>query len=520
MKQKMTRVLSIVLAMLVLASMLTTVSFAYTPYNSYNYNYYGEAIETPAGYTPIDVLYGADLGVGELGTPVDLYVSPQNEIYLLDYYGTDNTARLHIFDSDFNLIKTLSTLTANGNPYYMSLPESVAVDANGYIYICDTGNYQVLKLDKDKSGTIVQTIGTPDSDMFEGEFKPSKVAIAKNLSLYVISNSTLDGIMEFNAQGTFLRYFGAPDVQLSVADMVALAWRRVYRSLFGDDVDDSFVTFVPTEFENLVVDEYGFVYSVIAASGESNTNQLLKMNFQGDNILDPTAKSTQKINDTLSSTYGDLIRLSEAGSGNIFIDVSVDEDGFITLLDSNLCKVFEYDSEANLVSVYGGMGKQQGLFQSPKAMAKLGKKTLILDGYNRSITIFELTDYGETFHNGIILYNKGLYTEAEEYWFEVLKSNANCELAHIGLGKVYYQYGEYATALNHFKVANDRMNYQNAYSLYREQVIADHFDLIMTLLMVVVVLMLVWRFFGKSIIAAIKERRQGGGDDDDAETVE
>ena len=520
MRQKMTKVLSVMLAVLVFASMLTIVSSAYTAYNSYNYNYYGEAIETPAGYTPVEVLYGTDLGIGELGTPVDIYVSPQEEIYILDYFGTENMARLHIFDSEFNFKMTISSLTYKGAPYTMNLPESVAVDVNGYIYICDTGNAKVLKLDKSKSGEVVQIVETPKTDMFEGEFKPSKVAIAKNLSLYVISNSTLDGIMEFNAKGEFLRYFGAPDVQMSVADMVSLAWRRVYRSLFGDDVDESFVTFVPTEFENLVVDDFGFVYSVIAASGESNTNQLLKMNFLGNNILDPTAQSTQKISSTLSSTYGDLIRLSTAGSGNIFVDVSVDEDGFITLLDSNLCKIFEYDSEANMVAVYGGKGKQQGLFQSPKAMAKLGKKTLVLDGYNRSVTVFELTDYGETFHNGIILYNQGLYTDAESYWDEVLKLNANCELAHIGLGKVYYQYGDYATALSHFKVSNDRMNYENAYALYREQVIADHFDLIMTVVLVIAVLMLIWRFFGKSIVEAIKEKKQGGGDHDDAEIVE
>ncbi len=518
MKKNLIRVSTVAMIMLILASMLAMPSSAYIAYTTYNYNYYGEAIETPSGYKPETVYYGEDLGIGTLSNAVDLYVSPQNEIYILDYLGSENFPRLHIFDSNFKHIKTLSTLTANGNPYTMKLPESLVVDKYGYIYICDTGNRQILKLDKDKSGKIVQTIGSPNSDLFTGEFKPSKIAIAKNMSLYVICAGALDGIMEFDEKGTFLRYFGAPDVQMSVTDMVALAWRRMYRSILGSDADDSFVTFVPTEFSNLVVDDYGFVYSVIAATEDSNTEQLLKMNFLGNNILDPLAKSTQKVSDTLSKTYGDLQRRGTKTEGNIFTDVAVDEDGFITMLDSNLCKIFEYDPEGNLTAIYSGKGKQMGMLYEPAGIAKLGKKTLILDSHFGSITVFELTQYGRTLHDGILLYDQGLYTEAENYWNEILKSNANCELAHIGLGKVYYQFSRYEDAINHFKIANDRMNYQDSYSLYRESVIADYFGLIMTLLVILVIAAIVWRISGKTIIKMIKEKKQGG--EDDAEIME
>ena len=520
MKKKLIKAGAVVMIMAVLSSMLSMTSSAYIAFNSYNYNYYGEAVETPSGYSPEKVLYGADFGIDELTNAADIYVSPQKEIYILDYYGSDNEVRIHILDENFNLITTLSTLQANGHDYKMNLAESVVVDQYGYIYVCDTGNRQVLKLDKDKSGKIIQTIGAPDSDLFSGDFKPSKLAIAKNMSLYVISRGCLDGIMEFDSNGKFLRYFGAPDVQLTLAQLMDLAWRKVYRALLGKHVDSAFITYVPTEFENLVVDDYGFVYSVIAASGTENTDQLVKMNFLGNNILDPTAKSTQKVNSTLSRTYGDLVRRVTSGQGNIFKDVAVDEDGFITMLDTNLRKVFEYDSEGNMTFVYGAKGSQQGLFESPCAIAKLGKKTLVLDSYYGSITVFDLTDYGETLHQGIVLYDQGLYTDAEIYWDAVLKSNANCELAHIGLGKVYYQYGRYEEALDHFKVANDRKNYQDAFSLYRESVISDHFNLVMTLLLLLILLLILWRIFGKSIKAAIREKRQGGGDHDDSEGLE
>ncbi len=514
MKTKLMKVGAVALVMLVMVSMLAMPSSAYIAFNTYNYNYYGEAIETPSGYSPETILYGEDLGIGTLANAIDLYVSPQNEIYILDYFGSDNLPRVHIFDSNFKHITTLSTLTANGHPYTMKLPESLVVDKFGYIYVCDTGNRQIIKLDKDKSGKIVQTVGAPNSDLFTGEFKPSRIAIAKNMSLYVICTGALDGIMEFDEKGTFLRYFGAPDVQMSVTDMIALAWRRMYRSILGSGADVSFATFVPTEFSNLVVDDFGFVYSVIAATEESNMEQLLKMNFLGNNILDPMAKSTQKVNDNLSKTYGDLQRRGTKTEQNIFTDVAVDKDGFITMLDSNLCKLFEYDPEGNLTFVYSGKGKQQGMVDEPAAIAKLGKKTLVLDAHFGSITVFDLTKYGKTLHDGILLYDQGLYTEAESYWTEILKQNANCELAHIGLGKVYYQFSRYEDAIHHFKIANDRMNYQDTYALYREAKIADYFDFIMTALVLIVVLAIVWRVFGKSITKAIKERKQGGGEDD------
>lgn len=514
MKTKFIRICTALMAVVVLVSTMAISSSAYVAFNSYNFNYYGEPVETPSGYSHDKVYYAEDMGIDSLQNAIDIYVSPQNEVYILDYYGAENNARLHILDSNLKLITTLTTLKANGNDYTMRLPESVAVDKFGYIYVCDTGNRQVIKLDKDKSGTIVQTIGTPKSDIFSGEFKPSKVAIAKNMSLYVISTGTLDGILEFNKNGEFLRYFGAPEVKLSAMDMITMAWRRMYRSILGSDASADFVTFIPTEFVNLVVDDYGFVYAVIASVGSSsNTNQLKKLNFLGNNILDPNAKSTQKISTTLSETYGDLVRRSSGNQVNIFKDVAVDEDGFITMLDTNLRKVFEYDAEGNMTFVYGAHGKQDGLLQKPVAMAKLGKKTLVLDGYFGSVTVYELTQFGETLHKGIGLYDKGLYEEAEGYWDEVLKNNANCELAHIGIAKVYYQYGQYKDALDHFEVANDRMNYEGAFALYRESLISDHFNLIMTAFVVLIVAYFVWRFFGKKIIAAIKEKKQGGGDD-------
>jgi hypothetical protein len=399
----------------------------------------------------------------------------------------------------------------------MKSPKGLAVDKDGYIYVCDTGNQRILRLNNKDNTKIDMVVNTPKADIFSEKFQfnPAKIAIAKNKSLYVISEGTLDGIMEFSKDGVFLRYFGAPEVKLSVMDMVTMSWRRIYRSILGSSADDTFVTFVPTEFVNLVVDKHGFVYSVISAAGGENTDQLKKLNFLGNNILDPTAKSTQKKDATHSATYGDLVRRSSHGQGNVFKDVIVDEDGFITMLDTNLRKIFEYDEEGNMTFVYSTLGEQEGLLKNPVAFDKLGKKTLVLDSGFGSLVVYDLTKHGRTLHDAVILYNEGKYDQAEELWLEVLKNDANCELAHIGIGKVYYQNSRYADAMEHFKLANDRKNYESAFALYREQVIADQFGLIMTVIVALIVFWIVWKLFGNAIKTAIKERKQGGVEDNE-----
>ena len=110
MKNKLIKFGAVVMVMMIIASMLVLPSSAYIAYNTYNYNYYGEAVETPSGYTPEKVYYGSDLGVGILNNPVDLYVSPQDEVYILDYVGNNNNAVLHIFDKNFAVINVAKAI--------------------------------------------------------------------------------------------------------------------------------------------------------------------------------------------------------------------------------------------------------------------------------------------------------------------------------------------------------------------------------------------------------------------------
>lgn len=496
----------VLVAVLLIA--VTAPALAYIPYNTYIYDFYGKTVGSPSGYVPEKIYLAEDLGISSIHNPNDIYVSDDNEIYFLDLGGENTRGRLCIFDENFKLIKEFKSLTdIDGSVYYMTNPCGVTVDKDGYIYICDTNNAAVLKINKD--GQIILKYEQPGDDVFDESYtyQPYKIAIGINGAAYVISRGCLDGILEFDVDGNFVRFFGAPKVQLSVTDYINIFFRQIYRTFGGASVDEVFATYVPTEFENLEIDENGFIFSTVIAN-ESSTNEVSKLNFTGSNVLSPTTKSTKKVSDSLSSNYGDLEVLPD--SNNNFVDIVVDDDGFFSILDTKLSKIFEYDAEGNLIFTYGGAGQQVGTLVQATAMTKLGKKTLVTDKTACSITVYDLSDYGRSLHDAVVLYNKGLYNEAEPLWREVLRYNSNSDIAHVGIGKVYYMNGQYKEAMDEFKLANDRENYSRSFELYRKEQIRASFGLFMTIIVILIVLAFLWRIFGKKIKQSIKEKKEGG----------
>ena len=51
-----------------------------------------------------------------------------------------------------------------------------------------------------------------------------------------------------------------------------------------------------------------------------------------------------------------------------FVDVTVDDDGFISALDLSRGRVFQYDEEMTLLYSFGNTGKQLGTFSYPVAI--------------------------------------------------------------------------------------------------------------------------------------------------------
>ena len=400
---KFKKLFALLIALVAVSIMMTTAAFAYIPYTAYNFDYYGEIVNGPAGYIPDEILVGSDMGTGDLINASDMYVTKDNQIIIVDSGAPGAATRISILNENFKLLKQIETFYGpDGKVLNVINATGICVDNDGYIYLCDPDSFRILKMDT--NGVVSLIYGAPPEEFVNDAFvyRPQKVGVGINGSIYVISKGCTDGILEFDTEGTFVRFFGAPEVQLTVTDYLNIYWRNIYRVFGGDTVDDYFATYVPSEFSNLSVDRNGFVFTMVAAN-ESSNDEMYKLNFKGTNILDPSQKSTSKQSAAMSANYGDLITRATAGAGNVFADICLDSDDFFSLLDSNLGRVFEYDKEGNLIFVYGNKGNQinqvqEGLLCSPSAIAKIGKKTIVLDSETGAITIFKLSDFGEQLH--------------------------------------------------------------------------------------------------------------------------
>ena len=114
MNKKVQKIFALVISLVIVSLFATTAAFAYVPYTAYNYDYYGEIVNGPAGYVPEDVLVGADCGIDKFVNPSDMLVEDDNKIYIVDNGAANSASRIIILNENFKLIKMIDTFVYNG----------------------------------------------------------------------------------------------------------------------------------------------------------------------------------------------------------------------------------------------------------------------------------------------------------------------------------------------------------------------------------------------------------------------
>ena len=171
-----------------------------------------------------------------------------------------------------------------------------------------------------------------------------------------------------------------------------------------------------------------------------------------------------------------------------FVDLVVDENGFINALDYTFGRVFQYNQDSELLTIFGGLGSQLGLFKTPVAIESINGKIMVLDAGKNNITLFAPTEFGQAVHTAVKLYDDGLYEESIEPWLEVLKRNSNYELAYIGIAQAMMRIGNYEEAMKYYKLGYDREGYSKAFREYRTEVLRENFSLVMFFMLLIIVL--------------------------------
>ncbi|NLJ75040.1 MAG: hypothetical protein GX331_08630 [Firmicutes bacterium] len=444
------------------------------PYRGYLFDFWSETVPAPQAYVPAAVLTGSELQVGRLNSPQDIFVT-EGEIYLLD----SGNNRILIFDHNWTLMQEIREFVNDQNERdTFNSPRGLFVTDAGHIYVADRNNQRVVELDK--TGAFIRAIGEPQTDV-EGvipegfRYQPRKVVVDIAERMYVISEGTFDGILEFDPEGNFRGFIGAPRIKPNLIDYfwsrVATKEQRKRRALF-----------LPTEYSNMHIDESGFIFATVSGLSTDETDAVRRLNPSGKDVL--RRQGFYPPTGDIQYPYSGLGATIEGRS--VFVDVVTRENGLYSTLDIRRSRVFTYDSNGSLLYVFGGTGDQVGLIQGPVAIEALGDQIIVLDGQLNRLTIFEPTLYAQYIHSAIHYHQIGEYDLAAEMWTQALKFNANLDQAYSGIGRSLLRQDQFAEAMENFRLGNNRKDYSKALALHRREVISDNFSRIMTVFVVAV----------------------------------
>ncbi len=452
-----------------------TMAFATTlPYDTYNYDYWDDIVYTPAAYVPDNSYSGVSLGTTNFTNPQDVYVS-DDAVYVADT-GNARVVKLNLELTE--VLDIIDTFNYEGEEMTFSEPYGVCVSNENKLYVADRSQKRIWVLDEDKNVTLV--VQDPQSEIIDDDFDftPLKVAVDYANRIYVVAAGKTEGILVFDSEGNFTSFFGTISVKISV-------WERFWRKLSTRAQRSRQILYIATEFTGLDVDPDGFVYTTnYDTAGEQ---AVMKLNPKGEDVIRKGEKGVIAGDIAFSNS-------SSAYSGaSTIVDVVYRGRGIYSILDSKRGRVFTYDSEGNLLYIFGGLGSQAGTFSQPVAIEQLGDKILVLDAGRRELMVFKSTEYGSLINEAVGLRYDGDETQAVDLWQKVLELDENFELANDGIGKAYLTSGDNEQAMKYLRLAMDKKYYSIAFRRYRNEWLKGNLQYILTGIIVVIIVWIVVR---------------------------
>ena len=470
-------------AFLLIAVMLCAVSVpaSAVSYESYTYDAWDEEIAAPISYTVEDVLLGTNLGVGKFLEPSDIFVDKQNTVYVSD---TGNN-RIVKMSGDFADISVIDSVVIDGAAEKLESPGGLFVDENNDLFVCQKEKGRVLKLGAD--GQVKEIYERPESTLLEDDFKflPASVIKSSNGTVYILSEGYYYGALAYDVNGEFAGFFGSNKVDITVQVLADYAWKKI----MSDEQKDKMTRYVPIAYVSMDIDDDNFIYTCTQITKDSK-DELRKLNATGSDVITLYKKNVSGT----AGNYGDLKSafLYNTSIVTQFVDVCVDGNGLINGLDRTRGRVFQYNTEGRLISIFGGSGTKNGTFASAAAVDEMDDKFLVLDKEKGSVTVFKPTDYTKTLHKALGYYEEGLYNEARPLWKELISQNVNCEVAYMGLGRALYAAGEYKEAMKMCKRGYDREGYSLAFEAQREIFLRRTFPIAASVLMIIILLVVIY----------------------------
>ncbi len=233
-----------------------------------------------------------------------------------------------------------------GNQIMLTSPEGVFVhEKNRGLYIADTGAQWILVLDLD-TYALKRMITQPENLTGATQFKPSKLAVDLADRIYVIVQSSYEGIIELTADGSFSGYYGVNTPRVSLIDYF-------WKSLASDEQKEQMSKTYAPAFNNIALDGEGFIMAVTYDT--SAEDMVFRLNSNGKNVLREEGSSVVigelwnlHSDDKGSRCYYNgrwddaLVHFEQAVKLNVNYDVAYSGIGKNYLMKSEYKKAMEY----------------------------------------------------------------------------------------------------------------------------------------------------------------------------------
>jgi len=492
MSKIMKRCVALLLALIISAAVVAPV-LADSPFQGYNYNYWGFHVPAPVAMMPLRTFGLPDIApeLGDMNEPTDLHVDPENNILLVD----SGNNRIIIFDKDLNLNRVVDGFNRDGVRDTFNRPTGIFVTHNMELYVADTDNHRIVVLDQ--YDNFIREIVDPELEGVEDDFLflPLHVVVDRGGRVFVIVQRVFEGIMQFGSDGEFIGYFGTIGVGFNFIEMF---WRffmtpeqRAVQQLF-----------IPTEFQSMDIDEYGFIFTtnLVGSGGASTSDFVMRLNPRGEDVIVNFNENVRINGDQNWRSFGAL------GGPSVFVDIAAISHGMYVALDSARGRVYTYDNEGNMLYVVGGTGALQGMMNRAVSLAVIGDDYLVLDAHGRGrIVHFTPTEYGALINTAIRARYDGDNATAVEMWHRLVEIDENFALAWSGIGRAALAAGDNIQAMYYLRRGMDIRYYSVAFRRNRLDVMQDTLPNVLTagaiLAGVIVVVRLVLRMRKKGAVA-------------------
>lgn len=428
-------------------------------------------VDAPTAYTVQEILKAEDFGAQQLVSLDDLSVAEDGSIFLAD----GDAGTVYKLSADRSSTLRLQSFSVGNTTVTLQKPVGVFASRAGEVYVADrTAGYIYIF---DMNFQYKRSIAPPAKEDFFSEqaYEPLKICADAGGRTYVISANQTQGILQFSPEGEFIGFLGATRVQPTAGELLL-------RLFATEEQKDSLLRLIPTEYNNLDVDEDSFIYASISALEEYSLYSNARSN--GDSAT-PIRRLNPKGEDELlrQSTYppmGDVnfLLTYQAGKGNNseelrgpskIIDTSCRTNGVYSLLDNSRGRIYTYNRTGDLLFICGGPGDKRDQLVTPTALDYWGNSLVVSDQGSACVKIFAPTPYAEKVLEAIDYHEEGNYEAESAVWAEVKREYIGSELAYLGLGKAEYTLKNYQEAMDNFRLADNKTYYSKAYKAYRKE---------------------------------------------------